>query len=220
MMRDEDFMLDSQARDVGAILKHEQIERYHIVGWCQAAQVIAQAIAVEGIKPTGVTWIAPSGFGYSVIKPEFERCALPIYLEIHRSGLTAAQKLSVILDKYRDDPGVGALTGERLTMLHLAHPHLTLVFAGYMNAFETNKAVAQTMVDRALVDVPTQLIHCRDDSYSHYSESVEIARARAHVELLLFDTGGHLQVFDEPEAVADRVMQFVQRQQVTLCEER
>lgn len=207
---DSDFTLESQSADLVRMLSIAGVEAFHIVGWCQAAQLIVHAMATHGVSPLSMSWLAPGGFGLSVVMSEFDRCALPIYLEIARQGPSGARKLGGILDKYRDAPATGEPTGERLTMLHLPSPDMTCTFARYMKCYEDNKPLAQACLSKALGHVPLQIIHCRDDGYSHYSESVEIARRHAGVELVLIDTGGHLQVFDAAAVPASYVIRHAQ----------
>lgn len=208
---DEDFTLGNQARWVADMLAGQGFDAFHFVGWCQAAQIVAHAIATLGLKPLGMTWIAPSGFGYAVVKSEFDRCALPIYMEIGRLGIVGAEKLSRILDKYRDDTGEVEQTGERLTMLHLRDTDATLVFSRYMKQYDQQRAEARGSLSASLRGIPTQILHCRDDTYSHFSESVGIVRDFPEVELKLSDSGGHLQVFDAFSEPADQIVRFIRR---------
>lgn len=204
-----DFGLAAQSRHFARILRQQGCMDFHFVGWCQSAQLAVHAVATEGLRPASMSWIAPAGFGLSLVKSEFERCALPIYLEIERQGREQAEKLARILNKYRDAPPSDKLTGERLTMLHLADPTATLVFSRYMKCYEDNKPVARELLAAGLNGIATQIIHCKDDNYSHYSESVQISRKYPGVELKLLDQGGHLQLFDAPEASAELVLRFI-----------
>jgi pimeloyl-ACP methyl ester carboxylesterase len=209
-VRDADFTLEFQAQEFRTTVAQFAPEEYHVVGWCQAAQLVAHAIARGGARPASISWIAPGGFGHAALKSEFERCALPIYLEIERQGVDEARKLGAILDKYRGlaiEPG---FAGERLTMLHLADPEATHVFSRYMKCFRDNIPVSHELLPAALsVRVPTLIIHARDDTYSHYSESVEIAKMSSQVRLELLARGGHLMLFDEPATPASLVLDFL-----------
>lgn len=219
---DADFEFALQSADIAEMIGPDAAACFHFVGWCQAAQLMVHAIAVHGLAPRTMNWIAPAGFGLMLVKPEFDRCALPIYLAIERQGREAAEKLSRILDKYRDAPADEPMTGERLTMLHLADPAMTHVFARYMKCYEDNKRPAADLLPRALQHIPTQLLHCRDDTYSHYSESVQIAKRHPGATLHLMDQGGHLQIFNDPAPLASRIMHFIDEREwvgrpVTTC---
>jgi hypothetical protein len=98
---------------------------------------------------------------------------------------------------------------EKLTMLHLACSRSTYTFSRYMRAFEDNKLAAEPLVPAALDQVPTQAIHCRDDNYSHFSESVELGRRHPQLALRLLRTGGHLQIFNDATAVAEPIISFI-----------
>ena len=49
----------------------------------------------------------------------------------------------------------------------------------------------------------------RDDAFSHYSESVQLARAVPGVELKLLQDGGPLMMFNEAGRIADQIREFV-----------
>ncbi|WP_437677695.1 alpha/beta fold hydrolase [Sorangium sp. So ce131] len=208
-MVDADLELTAQSSDFRDIVEQEAFEDFHFVGWCQAAQLVAHAFSYARIKPKTMSFIAPAGFGYSLVKSEFDRCALPIYLEIARQGVSGAEKLARILDKYRDVPPSKVLEGDRLTMLHLSDPHATYVFSKYMRSYEHNKTTVNRLLSDVLSAVPAQTIHCKDDTYSHFSESVQLSKKHPSVQLRLLPQGGHLQVFNEPETQADIVSSFI-----------
>lgn len=212
---EDDFSLDVQSADIEVMVGDTTARSYHFVGWCQAAQLAVHAIATRDRAPRTMTWIAPGGFGQRLVVPEFDRCALPVYLAIERQGPAAADKLGRILDKYRAAPLDAPLTGEWLTMLHLASPAMTHIFARYMKCFADHQPIVAPLLGSALDQVPTQLLHSRDDTYSHYSESVQIARNHPSVELHLMDKGGHFQVFDDPAPLAARVSAFIRSSQTT-----
>jgi pimeloyl-ACP methyl ester carboxylesterase len=210
---DADLELATQARDFAAIVERLGIADFHFVGWCQAAQLAVYTAATRAVRPRSMSFIAPAGFGYSLLKSEFERCALPVYLEIARQGVAAAEKLGRILDKYRDAPPTPTLAGDRLTLLHLADPEATYVFSKYMRAYEENKAVVTDLASGVLDRIPTQTIHCKDDTYSHFSESVQLTKRHPSVQLSLLPRGGHLQVFDEAEAYGDLVVRLIRQEE-------
>ncbi|WP_045739213.1 alpha/beta hydrolase [Xanthomonas sp. MUS 060] len=205
----EDFDLDRQAATLLGILHQHDYADCHFVGWCQAAQLAVHAIALHGFAPRSMAWVAPAGLLPPIVKSEFERCALPIYLQIERHGLEQAKKLAAILDKYRGQPLSGDDLAEKLTMLHLADPASTLVFSRYMRAYEENKQSVQALLPAALGRHPTLIVHCKDDSFSHYSASVQLARHDPSLRLDLLDHGGHLQLFNDPGAVAQRIIDFI-----------
>lgn len=206
---DADYELASQSRHFSEVIKHEGIAEFHFVGWCQAAQLAAHATANGYIKPRTMSWIAPAGLGYSLVKSEFERCALPIYLEIERNGTSHAEKLGKLLNKYRDEPATEAIAAAKLTMLHLPDPQMTYAFSRYMRAYDENKRITKPLVASVLGSVPTLAIHCRDDTYSHFSESVQLSKCHPSIELRLLERGGHLQVFNDPVTLAEHVLGFV-----------
>ncbi len=206
---DEDLDLASQSRHFSEVIKNEGFAEFHFVGWCQAAQMAAHATANGYVKPRTMSWIAPAGLGYSLVKSEFERCALPIYLEIERNGISHAEKLGKLLNKYRDEPATEAIAAAKLTMLHLPHSQMTYAFSRYMRAYDDNKLITKPLVASVLGSVPTLAIHCRDDTYSHFSESVQLAKCHPSIELRLLERGGHLQVFNDPATLAEHVLGFV-----------
>jgi len=215
---ERDFTLASQASEFAAILQQLRIKEFHFIGWCQAAQLAAYAIVEQGLRLSTLSWIAPGGFGHALIRSEFERCALPIYMEIERQGVEQARKLALLLDKYCGAAIGEDVSGERLTMLHLADSAATQIFSKYMRCFETNKPTVKALLPRALASgIPTQIVHCRDDTYSHYSESVEIARAHPHVALKLMEKGGHLQIFNNPATIAELLVRFIANHSATLA---
>lgn len=209
-MVDSDLSLPAQARHFATVVEGRGLTSFHFVGWCQAAQLAAYATAEGYIAPQTMTWIAPGGFGYSLVPSEFDRCALPVYLEIEQNSVAYATKLGRILDKYGGRPVPDQDVGESLTMLHLSDAQTTHGFSRYMKAFEDNKAPARRALPEAVASTPTLVLHCRDDRYSHYSESVQIGKRNPSVEVRLAERGGHLQVFDEPASVAEAVFGFLE----------
>ena len=82
--------------------------------------------------------------------------------------------------------------------------------------------MAEEMLPTALRAIPTQIIHCRDDTYSHYSEAVQIAKNFPSVSLELLNSGGHLQVYNDPDVPARHVQSFIENNthsthEVSLC---
>jgi len=208
-MSETDLQLASQSKYFSEVVKQAGFKEFHFVGWCQAAQLAAHATANGYMRPQTMSWIAPAGLGYSLVKSEFERCALPIYLDIERNGVSRAEKLRKILNKYRDEPATDTIMAEKLTMLHLSDAQATYAFSRYMRAYEDNKIVAKQLVPSVLESVPTQAIHCRDDTYSHFSESVQLSKHHPSLALRLIGVGGHLQVFNDPVTLAEHVVTFV-----------
>lgn len=207
---DSDLELAGESRHFSEVIKQAGFREFNFIGWCQAAQLAVHAIANGYVRPRTMSWIAPAGLGYSLVKSEFDRCALPIYLDIERNGVSCADKLRTILNKHRDKQATAAIEAERLTMLHLSDPQSTYAFSRYMRAYEEHKLVAKQFVPRALGLVPrTQAIHCRDDTFSHFSESVELSRNHPSLTLRLIGRGGHLQVFNDPSTLAEIVVNFI-----------
>jgi len=204
-----DLDLAGESRHFSEVIKQVGLKEINFVGWCQAAQVAVHATANGYVRPRTMSWIAPAGLGYSLVKSDFDRCALPIYLDIERNGVPRAEKLRKVLNKYRDKPTTEAITGERLTMLHLSDPQATYAFSRYMRAYEDNKMIAKQLVPRALGLAPTQAVHCRDDTFSHFSESVELSKHHPSLTLHLIGKGGHLQVFNDPSTLAALVVTFI-----------
>lgn len=206
---DDDFDLAHQAAEFAQVLEALGLGEVHFVGWCQAAQIASYAVAHDLTALRSMSWVAPAGFGYSLLPSEFDRCALPIYLEIERQGLACAEKFRRVLDKHAVAPTTEAIIAEKLTMLHLADARATHVFSRYMKAYEVNKIVAKGTLSAAVERVRTLAMHSRDDTFSHFSESVQIAKKHPSVRLQLLDNGGHLQVFNTPRAIADHILGFV-----------
>lgn len=201
--------LATQAAQMRAMLLNRGIQRYHFVGWCQAAQLSVKLLDSGGPAPQSLSWIAPAGLGHALLKSEFDRCALPIYRDIAGRSLEHAAMLSGILDKYRDEPLSAGIAGEKLSMLHLAAPATTLRFAQYMQRYESNAAEVRDLLPAVLQDCPLLLVHCKDDSFSHYSESVQLSRLVPAATLRLLDHGGHLQVFNAAGVVAPLIVSFI-----------
>jgi hypothetical protein len=206
---DADLDLASQSAHFLAVVEQAGFNEFHFVGWCQAAQFAVHAVANGYVMPRTMSWIAPAGLGYSLVKSEFDRCALPIYLDIERNGVARAEELRKILNKYRDMPATEAIAAEKLTMLHLSGSEATYTFSRYMRAYEDNKPLTKELVSHAVGLVPTQAIHCRDDTYSHFSESVELAKHHSSLALRLNGSGGHLKVFNDPSNLAELVVAFI-----------
>jgi pimeloyl-ACP methyl ester carboxylesterase len=206
---DADFGLSSQAARFARIIEARRLHEVHFVGWCQAAQIASYAVSHGLVRAKSMSWIAPAGFGYSLLPSEFDRCALPVYLEIERQGLDYAEKFRRVLDKHALAPATEAIVAEKLTMLHLADAQATHVFSRYMRAYEENKAVAKNTLPAAVDSVPTLAMHSRDDTFSHFSESVQIAKKHPSVRLQLLESGGHLQVFNSPTAIVAHILGFI-----------
>lgn len=205
----EQLELATQADQMRAALLRRGIQRYHFVGWCQAAQLSVKLLETGGPAPRSLSWIAPAGLGQALLQSEFDRCALPIYEEIAGRGLAHAAMLSGILDKYRNEPLSAGIAGEKLSMLHLAAPATTLRFAHYMRRYASNAGEVRGLLPAVLGDCPLLLVHCKDDSFSHYSESVQLSRMVPAATLRLLDHGGHLQVFNAAGVVAPLIVSFI-----------
>ncbi|RYZ03279.1 MAG: alpha/beta fold hydrolase [Myxococcales bacterium] len=205
---ESDFGLRSQAEQLARVVEARGLGAVHFVGWCQAAQISSYAAAHDLVTPKSMSWVAPAGFAYSVLPSEFDRCALPIYLDIERQGLAHAEKLRHILDKHALAPTTAAIIAEKLTMLHLAGASSTHVFSRYMKAYEENKPVAKVTLPGAVARVPTLVMHSRDDAFSHFSESIQIAKKHPSVRLQLLQDGGHLKIFNSPEVIAAHILEF------------
>ncbi len=206
---ESDLTLARQSALFQRILLQEGFEEFHFVGWCQAAQLAVHAVASAAIAPLSMSWIAPAGLGCAIVQSDFDRCALPIYLDIERGGAALAGKLGVMLDKHRSAAFCPANAAEKLTMLHLADPALTHRFSRYMLAYARNQPEVNGLLASALASCPTLAIHCKDDTYSHFSESVQLAKHHAKVELKLLPKGGHLQLFNDPAILAPLITQFI-----------
>lgn len=205
-----DTEMEFQAAEFASIVAAQGIHEFHFVGWCQAAQKAVLACQSNpALKPLSFSFIAPAGLGYSVVVSEFERCALPIYLQIAGRDVAYADKMSQILDTSARQSSSEEQLPERLSLLHLSSPEATFRFARYMKAFADSKPLIKPLVDGVLNHVPTQLIHCKDDKFSHYSESVQLSREHPLARLELFPTGGHLFMFKQPDVVADVIRRFL-----------
>ncbi|HWW71574.1 MAG TPA: alpha/beta fold hydrolase [Duganella sp.] len=206
---ESDLGLDWQSALLRRIVAGQGYTDFHFVGWCQAAQLAVHAVSTGAMAPATMTWIAPAGLGCAMVQSDFDRCALPIYLDIERGGAALAAKLAVMLDKHRSAPFSPANAAEKLTMLHLADPALTHTFSRYMGAYARNQAGVHSMLASALATCPTLAIHCKDDTYSHFSESVQLAKRSPNVALKLLPKGGHLQLFNDPATLAPLITQFI-----------
>jgi pimeloyl-ACP methyl ester carboxylesterase len=206
---DTDLELVGESGHFSEVIKQAGFEEFHFVGWCQAAQFAVHATANEYVRPRTMSFIAPAGLGYSLVKSEFDRCALPIYLDIERNGVSRAEELRTILNKHKDKPATEAIAAEKLTMIHLSDPQVTYTFSRYMRAYEDNKSAVKQLVSRALCSAPTQAIHCRDDTFSHFSESVELSKHHPSLALRLIERGGHLQVYNDPSTLSALVFAFI-----------
>lgn len=207
---DGDFEVESQSEELAGIVDEIGVEEVHLVGWCQAAQTIVRACRDGRIEPRTISLLAPAGLGYAVVGSEFERCALPIYRQIaDKDDPDYARRMSQVLEMPSSHEDAVESLPERLSLLHLANSAATLRFSRYMRAFENAKARIKPEVVPALSVAPTCLIHARDDVFSHYSESVQVARAVPGAELKLFREGGHLMMFKQAEHIAELIRGFV-----------
>ncbi|MCX4030253.1 alpha/beta hydrolase [Endozoicomonas sp. SM1973] len=209
---DDRFDLVSQSEDFVNILKQEGFDSFHYVGWCQAAQLLVHTLSVSDLQPKTISWIAPAGLGTSLVKSEFERCALPIYLEIEKLGSAYAEKLAMILDKYRDQPIREEIAAEKYTVLHLSDPDATHRFSRYMKLYEDNKSKVIELLGQVFEKHHVYVIHCKDDTYSHFSEAVQLEKKYPNVELELMPGGGHLQLFYEPDVIAGLILGYINRE--------
>nr|UHJ79946.1 alpha/beta hydrolase [uncultured bacterium] len=205
----QDAGLDGQAADFVDVVADRRLDEFHFVGWCQAAQTAILAChSTPALKPLSFSFIAPAGLGHAVIASEFERCALPVYLHIASQDVAFAGSMVEVLDtsaRSSTPPEVA----ERLLLLHLSSAEATLRFARYMKVFADSTSRIGSLVGGVLRRIPTQLIHCKDDSFSHYSESVQLARRHSSVRLDILPSGGHLFVFRQADAVAALIRRFV-----------
>jgi pimeloyl-ACP methyl ester carboxylesterase len=209
-MADHDTEMETQAAEFAGIVASEGIGEFHFVGWCQAAQKAVLACqSTSTLKPLSLSLIAPAGLGYSVVSSDFERCVLPVYLQMAARDVTYAGRMSEILDISARQSNQQGQLPERLSLFHLSSPETTFRFARYMKTFTDSKPFIKPLVHGILERVRTQLIHCRDDTFSHYSESVQLARAHTSARLELFRSGGHLFMFKQADVVAAVIRGFV-----------
>ncbi len=209
-LTDSDIELETQAADLEAILQREDIQRFHFVGWCQAAQLAVQTLCRAKATPQTLALVAPAGLGCAVLASDFEKNALPIYLQIEQNGVEYAGKLRKILDKFGDQPLTESNMAEKLSLLHLVSPEATYRFSRYMKAYKNNQQNVKALLDSALSEKHTCIIHSRDDNYSHYSESVQLSKRYPSVRLKVLPAGGHLLLFYQPQQVADIIFQFIE----------
>jgi hypothetical protein len=217
-MSTDDLQLDTQSANFENIIKQEGFEDFHFVGWCQASQLLVHTLAKTELKPRTISWVAPAGLGCSLVSSEFERCALPVYLEIERQGVVQAEKLARILDKYRDEPITDDIAAEKLTMLHLSDAEMTHRFSKYMKAYEDNKTIAKDLLDTVLNMHKALVIHCKDDTYSHYSEAVQLDKQYQSIELSLLPKGGHLQLFNDPDVLVKLIHEYIDRESASVMD--
>lgn len=217
-MIQDDLKLSTQSRIFLDILQQEQFDKFHFVGWCQAAQLLIYTMFNSVLTPKTLSWIAPAGLGFSLLESEFERCALPIYLQIEQEGIEYAKKLAVVLDKYRDKKLTEDIAAEKLTMMHLSNVEMTYRFSNYMRSYESNKSIVKQHVQGVLKQKKVFIIHCKDDTYSHYSEAVQLEKQyRDHIQLCLLSEGGHLQLFNQAHQVADILFDYISDASNTRC---
>lgn len=211
-----EYAVERQGSELVRMVDDLGLGRVHLVGWCQAAQAIVHACQVGGMAPRTICLLAPAGLGHSVVSSEFERCALPIYCQIAEANdAEYAQRMRGLLDSPSKHADAIAALAERLSLLHLANPSAILRFSRYMRAFKDAKDPARPHVVAALSAAPACIIHSRDDVFSHYSESVQLARAVPGTELKLFQDGGHLMMFNEAGRIADQIREFVHARSLT-----
>jgi hypothetical protein len=216
-MVEGDDSLQNQALEFHQILRCKNIEHYHFVGWCQAVQKMMVLNTMGGPMPESMCLLAPSGLDCGVITSEFEQCALPIYLKIDQEGQEYGAKMGKILDTMGNKPSHEDQLAERLSLAHLSSPEATYRFAKYMRSFEQSKPLVKPLLDGVFLNIQTLLIHCKDDNFSHYSESVQLAAKYPSIELDIVPRGGHLLMFNQATLTASKVQGFIQRceQQVT-----
>lgn len=208
---DEDaYAIERQASELVRMVADLGLGSVHLVGWCQGAQTIVHACQAGGMAPDTICLLAPAGLGYAVVGSEFERCALPIYCQIAEADdHEYAQRMGAVLESPPRHADALPALAERLSLLHLASPSAILRFSRYMRAFKQAQASSRTHAAAALSVAPVCIIHSRDDVFSHYSESVQLARVIPGAELKLFQDGGHLMMFNEAGRIADQVRGFV-----------
>ncbi len=206
---DEDICIDVQASDFVSIVKAENFNGAHIVGWCQAAQLIVYLLGKELITTKSLCCIAPAGLGESLVQSEYDRCALPVYLEIEKKGIDYAERFMGMLDKYREEDFRPEIAVEKYSVLHLSSAESTYIFSKYMRLYAENVGVVNKLLSRSFAGLKVLFTHCKDDSYSHYSESVCVSRKYPSVSLRLFDEGGHHQLFHSAPTLAKVIIDFV-----------
>lgn len=207
---EDEHAVERQGSELARMVDHLRLGRVHLVGWCQAAQAIVHACQAGDMVPRTICLLAPAGLGHAVVSSEFERCALPIYCQIAEANdAEYAQRMGGLLDSPPKHADVIAALAERLSLLHLASPSAILRFSRYMRAFKEASDGTRPRAVAALSARPACIIHSRDDVFSHYSESVQLARAVPGVELKLLQDGGHLMMFNDAGRIADQIREFV-----------
>ena len=198
--------LSYQIEELTEILCAKNISEFHFVGWCQACQKLMKfcpTTANSTLK--SITLLAPAGLGTSLLDSEFGRCALPIYLQMAARDEKFASQMSAILGANKKPEATEHTSGELISLAHLQDPKTSIRFAKYMLSFDKERKNIDPQKYQLFLTTPTHIIHCKDDEFSHYSESVQLSKRIPSLHLSLLSKGGHLMMFNQPDAAAELI---------------
>jgi hypothetical protein len=204
--------LHYQVEEFAEMIKAKKLTKFHFVGWCQACQKIMKFHESNTHNATikSITLLAPAGLGTSVLESEFNRCALPIYMQMSSRDESFAKQMSAILGGNKKPDTSDNTSGENISLVHLKAPETCKRFAKYMVSFDKERKVNSPEKYQVFSTAPTHIIHCKDDEFSHYSESVQLAKKVPSIHLTLLNKGGHLMMYKEPENAAGLIHERIQ----------
>jgi len=206
-INDYDYHLISQSLLLKDIIDDQALDDFHMVSWCQASQIVIHSLMNYEILPKSISLISPAGMGCSNSTSEFDRSGLPLYLDIEKNGLAYAKQLLKLMQGYvkKDSINDDSIS---LSKIHLFDAECTLRFSSYMKSYVNNIDIVNDLLPEFFKQFSVLSIHSSDDNYTHVSETLELQKKYYNVSSKIYDTGGHLLIYKEPDLIAKEILKY------------
>lgn len=207
----EYMTLEKQSQQAYKIIISEKLTDFNLICWCQAAQVFLNLKAkFPNIIFKTMTLISPSGIGLSTIESTFNEQIAPIYIGlIHNSR----QNISLLRKMLFDYENENLTFAEYIRNIHLTNTEATIRYGLYLEEYILNKPCMKKLIQKAAHQIENnvriQLIHAKNDNFSHYSESVALSKLWSSSKLLLIPNGGHEIIFNKYVELAQYIDDFI-----------
>jgi pimeloyl-ACP methyl ester carboxylesterase len=201
-----------QARDFASFANLFSDDACHIVAWCSGVQIAARGAPLLGRPLDSISLIAPSGLSAADMDLPFMRGIMPLLERIAAAPQSEAERLCDLVRKVQSArPHNGEPDAQtRLQMMNFESSRTTESFARLVTSWcnRTRKELLSLLADLA-ANVPTQIVHCKDDDVCSYRSSVQLFETSELAEITLHARGGHWLHFRRPDVVGRHVADFI-----------
>ncbi len=228
----EALRLGDHVDDIDAILRQEQIDSCHLVGWCTGPQA---AVEFYARQPGPVLDMVFLSCAFKIAgHPELETaygknleslCQIMIDKPAMTGSIRRALSVTPAIDINLEDDDTQSLA---IQVLSLANVHLrNSVFAPFRTETSTFNYAGQildlsahhTLEHAAKVQVPILVLGCELDQVAVAAKSILVANLFSRTRHVELPGATHYSFYDRPELVASLVESFFQESRATATRE-